>query len=105
MGAFLTHSIRPPEQFRSAMSDTLSERLRRLRFETFVREAEMIRDHPAGSERLKEANSLIYTVMYQCALGQLTYAEKERILGIISFAREHHIPAPRGESPRINPLD
>jgi hypothetical protein len=71
----------------------------------FLREAEIIRDYPAGSERLKEANSLVYTVMYQCALGRLTYGEKEQILGIIDFAREHHAPAPREEFPRINPLD
>ena len=87
------------------MSQSLSERLRRLRVETLVREAEIIRDHPAGSERLKEANSLIYTVMYQRTLGQLTYAEKEQILGVIDFAREHHAPAQREASPRISPLD
>jgi hypothetical protein len=87
------------------MSESLSERLRCLRVETLVREAEIIRDHPAGNERLKEANSLIYTVMYQRTLGQLTYAEKEQILGIIDFAREHHAPAQRETAPRINPLD
>jgi hypothetical protein len=87
------------------MSETLSERLRRLRVQTLIREAELIRDDPPGALRTKEAHSLIYTVMYQSALGRLTSVEKQQILSIIDFARESHAPAQQEALPRIHPLD
>jgi hypothetical protein len=87
------------------MAETLSERLRRLRVQTLIREAEIIRDFPAGPERTKEAHSLIYTVMYQSALGRLTSGEKQQILGMVDFARQRHEPAGQEALPRIRPLD
>jgi len=72
------------------MSETLSDRLRQFRIESLIREAEMIRDEPPGPQRAKEARSLIYTVMYKYALGQLSHGEREQILQIVAFARDDH---------------
>ena len=87
------------------MNESLSERLRRFRIQTLVREAEMIRDDPPSQLRSKEAASLIYTVMYQHAVGSLSNAEREQILQIVSFARDYHTPEQQKPLPRINPLD
>ena len=87
------------------MSESLSERLRRFRIQTLIREAEMIRDDPPGQQRSKEAANLIYTVMYQHALGRLSNAEREQVLQIVSFARDYHTPEQQEPFPRINPLD
>lgn len=87
------------------MTESLSDRLRRFRIETLIREAEMIRDDPPGRQRSKEARSLIYSVMYQYALGRLSNAERERILQIVDFARDYHAPVQQESTPRINPVD
>lgn len=87
------------------MTESLSDRLRQFRIETLIREAEMIRDDPPGQQRSKEARSLIYSVMYQYALGRLSNAEKVQILQIVDFARDYHAPAHQESAPRINPAD
>jgi hypothetical protein len=74
------------------MSETLAESLRRLRIEAFVRQAQLIHDHPPGDERLREARKLLYGVMYDHALGRLSSEERNQILSWIDFARDHHAP-------------
>lgn len=87
------------------MSDSLSERLQRFRIQSLIHEAEMIRDDPPSQLRQEEAASLVYTVMYQHALGRLSNAEREQILQIVSFARDFHAPQQQEPFPRINPMD
>jgi hypothetical protein len=87
------------------MSESLSQRLQRFRIQNMIREAEMIRDDPPSQQRSKEAASLIYTVMYQHALGRLSNAEREQILQIVNFARDFHAPEQQETLPRIHPLD
>jgi hypothetical protein len=87
------------------MTETLGEVLRRFRIETLVRQAEIIRDFSDGEERTKEAAKLIYTVMYEHALGRLTPSEKSRILEIVDFARDYHAPPQDAAPPGSDPLD
>jgi hypothetical protein len=87
------------------MSETLSDLLRRFRIETLVRQAEIIRDFPETEERTKEAAKLIYTVMYDHALGRLTHAEKAQILQTVDFARDYHAPPQDASPPGSDPLD
>ena len=78
------------------MSETLAETLHRLRIETLVRQAQVIRDHPPGEERSREARKLIFGLMYDHALGRLSPAEREQIMSLVDFARDYHAPnAPR----------
>jgi hypothetical protein len=74
------------------MNESLSERLRQFRFQTLVHEAEMIRDDPPSHQRSKEASSLIYTVMYQYALGRLSNAEREQILQVSYLRQSRRLP-------------
>lgn len=83
------------------MSETLAESLHRLRIETMLRQAQMIHDHPPGEERTREARRLLYGVMYDHALGRLSNEERQRILGLLDFARDYHapeVPNPVGET-------
>lgn len=89
----------------TTMSETLAETLHRLRIEALLGQAQMIHDHPPGEERLREARRLLYGVMYDHALGRLSDEERERILGLLDFARDYHapeVPSPVGET---GPLD
>lgn len=74
------------------MSETLGETLHRLWIELLVRQAELIRDYPPGEERTSEARKLLYSVLYDCALGRLSRAEREQILSRVDFVRDDHAP-------------
>ena len=74
------------------MSETLAEGLHRLQIEALLRQAQIIRDHPPGEERSREARKLLYGVMYDHALGRLSYDEREQILSLVDFARDYHAP-------------
>ena len=76
----------------ATMSQTLAESLHRLQIEALLHHAQMIRDHPPGEERSREARRLLYGVMYDHALGRLSDDERERILSLLDFARDYHAP-------------
>jgi hypothetical protein len=64
-------------------------------------DARLVRAYPACDERTQQAERLIREAMYQQALGHVTLAERDRIIGTLSFAVESMrvIPdAPDGES-------
>ncbi|HPM83877.1 MAG TPA: hypothetical protein PLF81_24390 [Candidatus Anammoximicrobium sp.] len=87
---------------RLEMSEKLGEALHRLRIETLVRQAQMIHDYPPGEERTGEARKLLYGVLYDHALGRLSYDERERILGLVDFARDYHAPEATKQSPALD---
>jgi hypothetical protein len=74
------------------MSETLAEILHRQRIESLVRQAQTIRAHPPGEERMREAQRMIYGVMLDHALGRLSHAERAQLLGLLDFARDTHVP-------------
>ena len=85
------------------MSQTLAEILHRQKIDALVRQAETIRLHPAGEERSREARKLIYAVMFDHALGRLSHAEREQILGLLDFARDYHVPENAGREDEPDP--
>lgn len=87
------------------MSETLAEILHRQQIEGLVRQAEAIRMHPPGEERSREARKLIYAVMFDHALGRLSHAEREQILGGLDFARDYHVPESPGRTGETDPAD
>lgn len=89
----------------TTMSETLAETLHRLRIETMLRQAQIIRDHPPSEERSREARRLLYGVMYDHALGRLSDDERERILCLLDFARDYHTPAVPSPVGQTGPLD
>lgn len=86
------------------MSEPLAETLHRLRIETLLRQAQIIRDHPPGEERSREAQRLLYGVMYDHALGRLSHDEREQILSLLDFARDYHAPESLGPADATEPL-
>ncbi|NLF72737.1 MAG: hypothetical protein GX575_27190 [Candidatus Anammoximicrobium sp.] len=78
------------------MSEKLGETLHRLWIELLVRQAQMIGDYPRGEERTSEARKLLYSVMYEFALGRLSRAEREQILSWLDFVRDRHAPESLG---------
>jgi len=74
------------------MRETLAENLHRQQIETLVRQAETICAYPPGEERLREAQRLMYGIMFDHALGRLSHAERAHLLGLLDFARDGHVP-------------
>lgn len=74
------------------MSETLAEILHRQQIEALVRQAETIRAHPPGEERLREARRMVYGVMFDHALRRLNAAERAQLLELLDFARDDFVP-------------
>ena len=87
------------------MSETLAEILHRQQIEARVRQAETIRMHPPGEEHSREARKLLYAVMFDHALGRLSHAEREQILGRLGFARDFHVPESPEQADETDPAD
>ena len=86
------------------MPNRLSATLREMRATSLVRQAETIRDYPAGPERIVEAETYIREAMLQCILGNITQEDKYRVFSILHFAMPSDAPSAQ-EHPPVNPDD
>jgi hypothetical protein len=76
----------PPDNITDKSS--LAETLRRRRVAAMYSDARLVRAYPDNAERTQEAERLIRRAMYEQALGQITLAERDRIVHVLSFAVE-----------------
>lgn len=76
------------------MNEPLSSSLGRIRTEAKIRQAELIRDHPASEERIDEARKMIRAVLYEFAVGKIEFDDRDEILQMLQFARKTCIIQP-----------
>ena len=85
------------------MPPDLADILHGLRFDALLRQAETIRDHPAGADRTDFAMTAVREARLLRTLGTISQREEYRIFTILHFVMPSDAPA-EGEHPPADSL-
>jgi hypothetical protein len=100
--ALLTLSVLFGNLLIPIMPGSLDDTLRRMQFQSLIREAKTIREYRPGRERDDAAWKYLRQTRLDRMVGKITQEQEFRIFSIFSFAMPADAPAV-GESPALDP--